>query len=187
MFLCVLAVVIVAVAPKAESHGAPLQARILVTAEWDVQTYDADVDLWTVTPRRKAVFFGNRQDGCVTLDMDNRGWMDSKAKLADGTVIDLPRAKETTAIRCFAPGRYDVGLNLYSWRPHGGQSYDKPDVPTRIEITALEPSTHLLFAKDVVLPVESATVNVVSFDLSADGGVTLADPPLEPVTATRAE
>ena len=185
MFLCVLAVVIVAVAPKAESHGAPQQARILITAEWDVQTYDGDIDLWTVTPRRKAVFFGNRQDGCVTLDMDNRGLMDSRTKLADGTVIDLPRAKETTAVRCYAPGRYDVGVNLYSWRAHAGQSFDQPNLPTRVEITALEPSTHLLFAKDVVLPVETATVNVTSFDLDAEGHVTLADPPLEPVTAMR--
>ena len=184
--LCaVLAVIIVAVAPKAESHGAPMQVRILITAEWDVQTWDADVDLWTVTPSRKPVFFGSRQQGCVTLDMDNRGWMDSKAHLADGTVIDLPRAKETTAIRCYAPGRYDVGVNLYSWRAHAGQSQEQPNLPTRVEITALEPSTHLLFARDVVLPTETATVNVISFDLSADGSVTLADPPLEPVTAMR--
>ena len=185
MFLCVLAVVIVAVSPKAESKGAPMQARILITTEWDVHTYDGDVDQWTIPPSRKAVFFGNHQDGCVTLDMDNRGWLDSHQKLADGTVIELKRAKETTALRCFAPGRYDVGVNLYSWRAQHGQSQEQPNVPARVEITALEPSTHLIFAKDVVLPVESATINVVSFDLDAEGHVTLADPPLEPVTSGR--
>lgn len=184
--LCaVLAVVIVAVAPKAKSEGAPQQARLLITAEWDVKTFDGDVDLWTVTPERKAVFYGARQSGCVTLDMDNKGWSDSRTKLADNSYVELPRAKETTAVRCYTPGRYDIGVNLYAWHPHGGQTYEHPDVPVRIEVTALEPTTRLLAAKDVVLTTDSQTINVISFDLGADGAVTLAEPPLELVTERR--
>ena len=42
---------------------------------------------------------------------------------------------------------------------------------------------HLVYAKDVTLDQVGQTINVASFDLSRQGAISLADPPLELVTA----
>ncbi len=185
LLFAVLAVVIVAVAPKANSDGVRLTAQKIITAEWPVDEFDADVDLWVIPPSRKPVFFGSRQDTTVTLDQDNRGWIDSATVLPDGTPSILDRAKEMTSLRGLQPGHYDVGVNLYSWHPHGKQDIDHAPVPVHIEIVDLNPSTHVLFQKDVRFQIDSETINVVSFDLDTDGRVTFVDPPLEPVTNAR--
>ena len=52
----------------------------------------------------------------------------------------------------------------------------------RVEITGLNPQVTTLSAKDVVLDQVGQTINVVSFDLSPDGQITLVEPPLEPIT-----
>ena len=73
----------------------------------------------------------------------------------------------------------DVGLSLYSDREldRGGKS-----VPVRVEVTGLNPQVIILLAGHFALDHGAHTVNVVSFDLSADGKITLRGPPLDPIT-----
>ena len=181
LLLCILSVVIVAVAPtRARVDGVKPKAEFLITADWKVEL-DSDVDLWLVGPDRKPVFYGARQVGCASLDRDSLGYSTSQITLADGSLAQSESNKETTTLRCIAPGHYDVGVNLYSDR-----ELDKPNgvksIPVRVEITGLNPQVTILFARDVALDQVGQTINVASFDLSPDGKITLADPPLEPVT-----
>ena len=181
LLLCILSVVIVAVAPtRARVDGVKPKAEFLITADWKVEL-DSDVDLWLVGPDRKPVFYGARQAGCASLDRDSLGYSTSQITLADGSLAQSESNKETTTLRCIAPGHYDVGVNLYSDR-----ELDKPNgvtsIPVRVEITGLNPQVRILFARDVALDQVGQTINVASFDLSPDGKITLADPPLEPVT-----
>lgn len=181
LLLCILSVVIVAVAPtRARVDGVKPKAEFLITADWKVEL-DSDVDLWLVGPDRKPVFYGARQVGCASLDRDSLGYSTSQITLADGSLAQSESNKETTTLRCIAPGHYDVGVNLYSDR-----ELDKPNgvksIPVRVEITGLNPQVRILFARDVALDQVGQTINVASFDLSPDGKITLADPPLEPVT-----
>jgi hypothetical protein len=179
LMLCILSVVIVAVAPtKAKVDGLKPKAEFLITADWKVEL-DSDVDLWVVGPEKKPVFCGSRAVGCVSLDRDSLGYSTSMITLADGSVAQAESNKETTTIRCIAPGHYDVGVNLYSDRElaKGAES-----IPVRIEITGLNPQVTTLFARDVALDRVGQTINVASFDLRPDGKITLVDPPLEPIT-----
>jgi hypothetical protein len=179
LYLCILSVVIVAVAPtKAKVDGVKPKAEFLITADWKV-ALDSDVDLWIVGPEKKPIFYGARDIGCASLDRDSLGYSTSQITLADGSITQSESNKETATIRCVAPGHYDVGVNLYSDRElaKGAQS-----IPVRVEITGLNPQVTTLFAKEVALDQVGQTINVASFDVTLDGRIKLVDPPLEPIT-----
>ena len=185
LLLCVLSVVIVAVAPKAPAQsGVPEKAEYLMTAEWSVDL-DADVDIWMALPSKKPVFYGSRDVGCARLDSDNRGFMDEKITLADGTKVKVDSDKETISLRCIEPGRYDLGVNLYAFRQDGVTKAGAlgAGVKVHVEIVQVNPKVQVVFAKDVTLDRVGQTINVESFDLSRQGAITLAEPPLELVTA----
>src|ERR1700729_3754281 len=148
LLLCILSVVIVAVAPtKAKVDGIKPKAEFLITADWAV-ALDSDVDLWLVGPDKKPVFFGAREAGGASLDRDSLGYSTSQITLADGSVVQPESNKETATIRCIAPGHYDVGVNLYSDRE---LAKGAASIPVRVEITGLNPEVATLFAKDVAL------------------------------------
>lgn len=179
LLLCILSVVIVAVAPtKAKVDGIHPKAEFLVSADWPT-ALDSDVDLWVVGPDKKPVFYGSRLVACASLDQDSLGNSTSLVTLVDGTQVRADSNKETTTIRCLAPGHYDVAVNLYSDRElaKGAKS-----IPVHVEIVGLNPAVRTLFASDVSLDLAGQTINVTSFDLDADGHVKLVAPPLEPLT-----
>lgn len=180
LFLCVLSVVLAAVAPtKAKTDGVKPKAEFLIQAEWDVNR-DVDIDLWTVGPTHKPVFYGSRQVGCAALDRDSLGFTTSFVELSDGSQVREKSNMETTSIRCIEPGRWDVGLNAFSF--HTGDRGEP--VKVHVEITSLNPSVKTRWAGDVVLKHLGETVNTVSFDLDRDGNLTLVPVPLEPITDT---
>jgi len=186
LLLCVLSVVIVAVAPKEPAQsGVPEKAEYLMSAEWNVDL-DADVDIWMIPPTKKPVFYGSRDVRCARLDSDNRGFIDDVVTLADGTKVKVDSDKETISLRCVEPGHYDLGVNLYAFRENGVTKIGAlhgPGVKVHVEIVQVNPKVHLVFAKDVTLDRVGQTINVESFDLSQDGRIALAEPPLELVTA----
>ena len=165
-------------ADQGQGRRLEAQGEFLITADWKVEL-DSDVDLWVGGPEKKPIFYGSREVGCASLDRDSLGYSTSLITLADGSVAQAESNKETTTIRCIAPGHYDVGVNLYSDRElaKGAKS-----IPVRVEITGLNPQVKTLFAKDVALDQVGQTINVASFDLSLDGKIDLVDPPLEPIT-----
>jgi hypothetical protein len=178
LLLCVVSVVIVAVAPvKAKTDGVK-NARQLITADWPV-ALDSDVDLWVVGPSHKPTFYGSRANGCAALDRDTLGYSTSLITLQDGSVVQQESNKETTSLRCIEPGRWDVGVNLYSDREldKGAKS-----IKVHVEVNDLNPIVHTLFSGNVELKKVGQTINVVSFEMAQDGSIKLVDPPLAPVT-----
>jgi hypothetical protein len=186
LLLCVLSVVIVAVAPKTPPQaGVQEKAEYLLSAEWSVDV-DADADIWLIPPSKKPVSYASRDVGCAKLDSDYRGFMDEIVTLADGSTVKVPSAKETISLRCIEPGHYDLGVNLYAYRQNGAHlpgSARGLGLKVHVEIVAVNPAVHLVYAKDVTLDHVGQTINVASFDLSRQGAISLADPPLELVTA----
>jgi hypothetical protein len=179
LLLCIVSVVIVAASPtRAKIDGVKPKAEYLIGADWNV-SLDSDVDLWVVNPSRQPIFYGSRQVGCGDLDHDSLGFRTSVVTLADGSTVRAVSNKEVTSIRCFEPGHWDVGVNLYSDRELAKTA---KEIRVHVEIVGLNPEVRTMFARDVVLDRVGETVNVVSFDMDRDGKITLADPPLEPIT-----
>ena len=183
MALSVLAIVIVAVNPPPKAaDGVKEKAEYLLSLEWDVHK-DADVDIHLMPPSKKPVFYGSRDVGCATLDRDNRGFIDSIITLADGSRTQVDSNKETIALRCIEPGRYDLGANLYADHDSGVDSR-AIGIKVHAEVLALNPTVRVVFAKDLVLDYVGQTINWASFDMARDGQITLSDPPLTPITAS---
>jgi hypothetical protein len=183
LLFAVLAVVVVAYAPAKAKPDIQEQALYMLSIEWDTQL-DIDPDIWLVPPApSKPVFFGNRQMGCISLDQDNRGWLD------DGVGPDgkrVARAREMITMRCIKPGHYDLGVNLYGYSAH--QSSDPTDgsvgLAAHVRIEGLNPSK-TLFESDVKLNRIGQTINAASFELDPDGTMKFVAPPLAPVTDSR--
>lgn len=185
LLLCMLSVVIVAVAPNSRPSAGPEQkAEYLVSIDWDVDI-DADADIWLISPSKRPVFYSSRAVGCATLDRDSRGFQDFVIALADGSQTKVKSNTETIALRCLEPGRYDFGIHLYAYRVNGADRRDtKPlELRVRFEVVGLNPTMRTLLSKSVTLDRVWQTINVASFDMDRSGRITFADPPLEPVTA----
>ena len=185
LLLCILSVVIVAVAPRTTPQaGVPEKAEYLLSAEWSIDV-DADVDIWLTPPSLKPVSYASREVGCARLDSDNRGFLDEIVTLNDGSQTKLLSNKETISLRCIEPGHYDVGVNLYAYRENSVSrvGIHGLELKVRVEILGVNPAVHVVFAKDVSIDHVGETVNVASFDLDRAGHITMTDPPLEPVTA----
>ena len=179
-----LGVALMAVHPQTpKADGVKEKAEYLVTLSWS-NTQDGDVDDWLAIPSGKPVFYSSRDSGCARLDQDDRGFLDGKIKLADGSVISVPEFKETISIRCIESGHYDAAANLYAYHENGNSQDARKDIGLKVhaEIIGVNPSIHTLWAKDIVLDYVGQTVNWGSFDLTRDGAITLTDTPLESVT-----
>jgi hypothetical protein len=93
LLLCILSVVIVAVAPtKANVDEGKPKAEFLITADWPV-ALDSDVDLWLVGPEKKPVFYGSREAGCASLDRDSLTY-DGQVKLTDAPLEPVTHSYE---------------------------------------------------------------------------------------------
>jgi hypothetical protein len=191
LLLCVLSVVIVAVAPTTKAKGPERKAEFLISADWNV-SIDADVDLHVRTPSGARIYYQTRQAGCASLDRDSRGFIDGRIRLADGSEVKVASYKETTTLSCIEPGQWDVAANLYGYKGSldAGGAYVEatPEdeahgygLPVHVEVLRLNPKLQVEWAGDVVLDHVRQTVNVVSFRLEADGRLTLVDPPVTPI------
>ena len=117
LLLCILSVVIVAVAPtKAKVDGVKPKAEFLITADWKVEL-DSDVDLWLVGPDRKPVFYGvaARPDALRSIATVS-AIRPRRSRSPTALSRSRNRTRKRPRIRCIAPGHYDVGVNLYSDR-----------------------------------------------------------------------
>ena len=185
LLLCCIAVLINQVNPKAEASGVKLDAEYTISAEWNVKI-DADVDLHVIVPdgaKGTDVYYGSRQFHNVTLDQDNKGFVDAVTHLPDGTDVWAMADKEMTTIRGKIPGHFDVGVHLFSMRidgnplPHGQDA----DVKVRVRVVKLNPESRVMFDGNVTLHRVAQCANVVSFDLDRTGDYRAADLPLDPV------
>lgn len=185
MYAMFVTVLIPLVAPKDTSAGIHVNAEYVITAEWST-AIDADVDLHVIAPdgaEGTDVYYSARQFNGVTLDNDNRGFMDSHHKTIDGLVVDAV-AKEMTTIHGKLPGQFDVGLHLF--KEHDGDrdmDYRDRDHPVTVtvEVIKLNPVSKTIVSKQVVLTHPRQCLNIASFVLDKQGEYTLVDPPLTPV------
>ena len=162
LLLCMLSVVIVAVAPtKAKVDGVKPKAEFLITADWPV-ALNSDVDLWLVGPDKKPVFYGSRDAGCASLDRDSLGFRHLRSR----SPTALRRSpNRTRRRRPSAASRRAIMTSASTSIPTANSPRARASIPVRVEITGLNPQVTTVFAKDVALDQVGQTINVASFDL----------------------
>ena len=187
LLLCVLAIVIAAVNPKSEAKGIESKAEYVITAEWPIDSLDADVDLWAIPPPGDApVYYRNREVGLTMLDQDCLGKSNSSVTLADGTTMATKTCRETITLRGVVPGKYDLAINLYSSNDERGHpspgDADGLGVKVHVEIVRLNPTVKVMFQSDLTLDRPRQTINFASFELTPDNQFKFQPPPLDPIT-----
>jgi len=185
VLLCFL-VVIMPIVSMLKNKGVETKAEYVITAEWSILDTDPDVDLWAMPPGGLPVFYRNRQVGLTFLDQDCLGKSNSTAVQADGTTVALNVCKETITLRGIVAGRYDLALNLYSYRDGAHtvvEKSDSLDVKVHVEIIAVNPQYKTLYQKDLVLTRTHQTINWASFTLDNLNAFTMVAPPVDPITA----
>jgi len=187
LLLCVLAIVIAAVNPKSEAKGIDSKADYLITAEWQIEHSDADVDLWVLPPPGEVpVYYKNREVGLTMLDQDCLGKSNSTVALADGSVVAAKTCRETITLRGIVPGRYDLAVNLYHMNDEQGRSISDDaeglGIKVHVEIAQLNPTVKIMFQGELTLDRTKQTINFASFELTAENEFKLKPPPIEPIT-----
>jgi hypothetical protein len=165
LLLCILSVVIVAVAPtKAKVDGIKPKAEFLITP---TGRWPFDIDLWLVSPRENPSFMGRLRDWMHRSIATVLAFRPRRSTLADRSTARSGRSDKETATIGVCASHYDIGVNLYSDRElaKGANA-----IPVRVEIAGLNPEVTTLFAgKRNLLDQVGQTINVVSFDLTFDG------------------
>lgn len=173
--LCIVALLIVSVAPKKAQEGAKVEAEYLISIEWD-RMLDDDIDLWALGPPHndQPVYYKSREYGAMHLDRDSRGWMDDK-QVIDGQVIYLPH-KEIITVRGIIPGTYAFAAHYYS--PHGVGSHD---VKVHWEVVKINPVATTIGRGEIDLPSQGVGENFWSMEVARDGSFTPLDLPVKPI------
>ena len=178
MLTCALIYALAAIVPiQHKTDGVKPKAEYLIQLSYDVSR-DVDIDLWAVGPAHKPVFYGSRQVGCLDLDRDTLGFSTSQHIMLDGSIVRDSANVETISVRCFEPGHYDIGTNLFSWHSDADHRIDY-----RIELIRINPTISTVWAGTGTFAQPGPmTDNDISFDLDKDGNITLTSVPLEPIT-----
>lgn len=177
VLLCFLVVIMVLVSShKSDDAQINVKVEYMITATWNIEKNDADVDLWVVPPPGdKPVFYGNKEVGLVNLDLDCLGWTNTYVMLADGTKVTQKECSETITVRGLQPGHYDIGVHLFRL---GG----KGPINVHVQAQKINPRVHVVWQGDVVLQGAKQSINVFSMDVDRQGEPTLVKVPDEPIT-----
>lgn len=178
VLLCFLVVIMVMVSShKNDDAQVNVKVEYMITASWNIEKDDADVDLWVVPPPGvKPVYYGNKEVGLTNLDIDCLGWTNTYVVLADGSKASQKECRETVTVRGLSPGHFDVGIHLFRIGSHAGP------IAVHVEAQKINPRVHTVYAGDFTLHAAKQSLNVFSMDVDDRGEPTLVDVPGDPIT-----
>jgi uncharacterized protein YfaP (DUF2135 family) len=127
-------------------------SRFLAEVTWSKDSR-SDVDLWMKAPDGSLTFYKQKQNGSVSLDVDDRGMFS----------VDVVR-REVISVKSLVPGHYVVNVMLYS------NAEVKSDLKVRATVTCLIPFS-VIAEKDFELNNTGQEMTVASFDVMPDGSV----------------
>ena len=126
-----------------QSESSPQVAGdFLITITWDSNSRD-DVDTYVSYNETNLVFFQRKEDGFMSLERDDLGYMNDTYTLPNGTKIEYKDNHEIVTIRRALAGEYVVNCHMYAKR-------DLTETPVVVKIERVRPYK-MFFTKTVVL------------------------------------
>lgn len=141
-----------------------LKAEYALTMEWDEGSLE-DIDLFLTLPTGKVVYYNHPNQFGSSLDRDDRGSLNDRLILEDGTIMSVEDNWEHIFIRKVIPGQYTVHVNFFS-----GQDMKKP-INIRVKLEKLNPYS-LVLQNTIVLTKIGETKTAFTFTLDKDGKIT---------------
>jgi len=176
VFCFVLTLPLVQVTKSKSEESVKPNAEFIISLQWD---YDSDLDLWVQDPNGAKVYFKHRMDGAMHLYFDNRGAIDSKVVLPDGTVTFLNHYEEVVTLRGFVPGEYVVNVHAYNPKDadHNPVPVGQPiEVPFNVTITKLNPVVKQVYQGSYKIQKAWQEITTVKFTIDKDGNVLSINP-----------
>jgi len=138
---------------KQEENQATNDNNILVTMRWKT---DNDIDLWLKLPDGRKVWYSNRDEPPVHLDVDVVSWR--RYKRTDGSEGVIELNEEIMTIRGILAGEYAVNAHYFSPRQVD------PTLPIEVEILVQDiKNNKIIFAGIKKVDVTQKEVNFVKF------------------------
>ena len=134
----------------------------IIMMEWPKNSKD-DVDLLVQAPTGQIAFFGRKDIKFISLDRDDRGYVNDRIRLKDGTIISVDDNYENVSIRKAIPGVFTVNSLMYNKR-------DKTPTVVKIRVERTEPYT-LIYEGELVLSRTREEKTAVWFELDKSGAV----------------
>jgi len=176
-FTLLLLMVVLANPPKKDDQKKSdivIDASLMVTMEWPDNS-TADVDLFSIIPNEKVVFFGRKESGGSALDRDDQGRKTDTILMPDGSRHVIRSNWEHLFVKKMIPGRYAINVVLY----HTGGGDTKTPVKVRIE--TFKPYK-LVMEKRVILSGHLQEETIISFDVDDEGKIiqsSMSDRPVD--------
>lgn len=147
--------------PIAKDGEVTPPVRLFVEIEWDADI-NKDIDLFVRGPDNRTVFFGRKDNGYITLERDDLGWM-SDTYVINGRETIVRRNYEIANFSDLPPGEYIIAVFYYS------QSGPPIDIKTNVRTI----SPHRVVYQGVSEGLTARTERtVVSFVVDENGKVT---------------
>lgn len=160
--------------PSKNDANAERNAQFVVSAEWALNI-DCDIDLWVKDPTGAVVMYQQKVSGLAHLEFDDRGTVNSKTKLQDGTVVTAPDHKEFWTMRGIVPGTYYTSVHLFTCRDATGTSLQHgvavKEVRAKLTIQKLNPNFSIIDSREVVMNKIWEEGLGAMFDVGGDGTI----------------
>jgi len=111
-FTCLFIIAFLLINPIAKSGTIDPPVRLIVEASWDDKS-SADVDLYVRGPDGAIIYYGNKENGYITLKRDDLGALNDRY-VVNGKAVIVERNYEITSMTDLPDGDYVVTVHNFS-------------------------------------------------------------------------
>jgi hypothetical protein len=166
-FFMMLMLALTLINPTAKQKDVELKAEMIISMEWPNDSAD-DIDLMVRAPNGDIVFYGRRNIKMMSIDRDDRGQLNDRVRMEDGSTLVIRENWENVTIRRLLPGEYIV--NVYAFTKP-----DKFSTPVTVKVQKINPRHSTVFLKTIDLTHVNEERTFVRFTVDGDGNVTNLD------------
>ena len=179
LVLFILSIFLINPGKKAkEDTNVRLKSDLMITMEWQNNSVN-DVDLFVQIPTDEVIYFGRRDVSGMSLDRDDRGTLNDRILMPDGSYNIIRENWEHVFVRKALPGNYIINVYLYSKRA------GSPSDVVKVKVERLSPY-QLIFHKRVILSDYGQEETIVQFSIDKHGRVeSISETPEDVVIRTQ--
>lgn len=163
-FVMLFIISFLSITTNAQKADIETKAEFIITVTWN-EASDDDVDTYLEDPLGNVLSYRRKDIGLAHLDRDDRGQINDRVRLADGSTVTVRENQELTSIRGFIGGQWVLNLHMYAKR-------DKTPTRVRIRVEKLNPAVRTIYDQEVEMTEKWQEITIGRFQMSAQGQVT---------------
>lgn len=187
---CIAALFLLAIVdanPAKKDANSEHNAQLIVKMNWEDD--NCDVDLWVKDPTNAVTMFKSKVNGLAHLEFDDRGDLNSKTKLADGSMVVSHDHSEYWDMRGIVPGTYKVSVHLFACRLDGTplKHGEARSLDAKVSVDRVNPDYAVIDSRQVTFHKVWEEIPVVMFDVDALGNILNVESSSEELVSARVD